>query len=193
MKLVIRGNVESGALTSASESSEYLVMKTEDSIYALPIAHVEHVLSARYSQIERVQAAYEALVGFVHWQGEQVPVLDLHSHLTAVASTSEESTGEPNALRLRQGSVVLTKHSDGVCGLLVDLTTRFTRIARGTLNGFPLWSLDSRRKVYQATAVIDEGVAVVLGRHGLFPRSVREFLMTATSDFSGADGETSQE
>ena len=60
--------------------------------------------------------------------------------------------------------------------MLVDRILRFARVSAEDLEVFPAGSLASPRKLYGATMVVEEGVAAVLRRVGVFSRSVREFL-----------------
>jgi len=85
-------------VTGNREQRRFLLVRTGQARYALPLAAVRRVL--RSLQIFPVPAAQPQLVGLAQWRGEPMPILDLAA---LVRETEPPPAADPTVVVVRVG------------------------------------------------------------------------------------------
>ena len=183
MKLTIRNNLDSESKVNLKASLEVLILRVDGQPFAIPMSSVKHVLPASEATFSPVRAKYQPLVGFLEWQGESLPTLDLARHLELGVSRRLQVKHNARARAGTAGVAIIVESAAFSCALWSECVEKIRHLPRAALLDFPLETSLIRRPFFSATAIIDPEIVLMLDPDALLPPMMRDYLRTASKDF----------
>lgn len=178
MKLLIR-NTERRKETDGEGAAEFLSVYTGEAEYGLPVGAVEYILTGQEVNCETVKVDYEAMLGFLSWEGDTIPALDLERHLDQGRSSRPRT---PTRWR-SEGAVVIVEIDGRRYALAADGVGSILALENSAVRPFPREISAVVPALFSGTTMIEGRVFTLLDVHSVFSARVRAYLDSLRDEF----------
>ena len=178
MKLLIR-NTDRRNEADVGGLAEFLSVYTGDAEYGLPVEAVEYILTGQEVSCESVKVDYDAMLGFLSWEGDTIPALDLGRHLDQGRASSPRT---PPRWR-SEGAVVIVEIEGRRYALAADGVGSIIALPSSAVRPFPKEISAVVPALFRGTTMIEGRVFTLLEVQSVLSARVRAYLDSARDEF----------